>query len=512
MACVLRLMRQGREAMKCKARHVLAGLILLVALFVVARPLRAQEGPPRRQEPGPNLLVNPGFEGIGRPVHNAEPNPDNWTRDTFNGAQYGEIFTPAGWAAWWEEEFGRPEYKVIPNEPPFNTPPLRVHAGYYSALCFGFYRPLHAGFYQVVRGIPPHSLVEGAFMAHAWTCGEDNPPLSCGDPNAFYFRVGIDPDGNTDPLSENIVWSDPYYNYDTFTRVGPIQATVGVTGVATLFLEALGKWPNKHNDAYWDNASLRVVVTGTFPTPTPLPPPPTPAAPLAPPATATLLPEGTILHTAAAGDTWLGIALVYGVDLVELRRLNAGMSEANGALALGQPVIVKAAAGESAGPAATPTLHVLPATGVVQPQRPVGDRGALCVLAFDDVNGDEVRQAEGSERTLPDAEITLVAAGGGHSISYRTDGNEPYCFQDLPADQLYLVRHTPPPGYVTTAGPWNLRVSGGQVYQVALAYTRTPASPPRSPAILSLGLRLGGGIILLLAAVSGIYFVRARRP
>ncbi|MBN2390941.1 MAG: hypothetical protein JXR84_09465, partial [Anaerolineae bacterium] len=43
------------------------------------------------------LLVNPGFEGIGVPVDNISPVYDNWTRDTFTGVQYGEIYTPEGW-------------------------------------------------------------------------------------------------------------------------------------------------------------------------------------------------------------------------------------------------------------------------------------------------------------------------------------------------------------------------------------------------------------------------------
>lgn len=48
------------------------------------------------------LLANPGFEGVGVPVDNTAPNPYNWTRDTFTGVQYGEIYTPEGWVTWYE--------------------------------------------------------------------------------------------------------------------------------------------------------------------------------------------------------------------------------------------------------------------------------------------------------------------------------------------------------------------------------------------------------------------------
>jgi len=491
-----------------------AGLFLLALLLAPAPALQAQEKtPPPSQEIGPNLLINPGFEGMDKPMDNPAPNPGNWTRDTFNGAQYGEIFTPEGWAAWWEEgEYGRPECKVIPNEPPFNIDPVRIYQGYYSALCFGFYRIPHAGFYQVVRNIPPASIVEAAVMAHAWSCGEDNPPLSCGDFTAFYFRVGIDPDGDTDPFSENIVWSERYYNFDKFARVGPVQATVGITGVATLFLEATAKWPNKHNDAYWDNARLNIVVTGTLPTATP-PPPPPPSGPIQPTATPqftpTPLPEGSIIHTVEEGETWLGISLLYGVEPFDLLRLNAGRG--NESLAVGREVVVRIGPREGLAMAEVATaLPGLPDASV-QPNLPAGDKGTICVLAFNDANGDMFRQGADDEMALPDADIALVDADGSLITSYRTDGSEPYCFQDLPIGQQYIVRHTPPPGYNATVGPWQLRLSGGQVYHVELACTRDPSAAPGVMPGLNLSLRIVGGGILLLAVVSAVYFILSRR-
>ena len=202
------------------------------------------------------LLSNPGFEGIGVPVDNTLPNHDNWTRDTFNGAIYAGIFTPEGWVTWWEEGiYGRPECKVIPNEYPFNSYPNRIYQGYYSGMCFTFFRPQHAGYYQRVENLKPGAVVEGSYYAHAWSCDEDIV-VSCGDPEAFSFRVGIDPDGGTDPFSNNILWSAEHYIYDVYDRVGPIQAVVGENGAVTFFLRSYAKWPNKHNDAYWDNPTL----------------------------------------------------------------------------------------------------------------------------------------------------------------------------------------------------------------------------------------------------------------
>jgi hypothetical protein len=378
-------------------------------------------------------------------------------------------------------------------------------------MCFGFYRKIHAGFYQVVRDIPPDSLVEGAFMAHSWSCGEDNPPLSCGDFTAFYFRVGIDPNGDTDPFSEGIVWSEPYYVYDKFVRVGPIQATVGITGVATLFLEATAKWPNKHNDAYWDNARLNIVVTGTLPTATPPPPPPTfaPARrPAAAQATPTPPPAGSIIHTVEEWDTWLGIAITYGVDPFDLIRFNVG--KGNETLAIGQEVIVRLGpSGETAMPEAGPASSVSE-TSTAQPNRPAGDKGTICTVAFDDANGDRLWQANHGEMALPNIEIIILGSNGVR-LSYRTDGvNEPHCFQDLPVGQSYIIYHTPPTGYTADGGPWNLLLSGGQVYPVELAYNRVQDIAFSSPSS-SLIWRISGSLVLLLAGISGIYFILSRR-
>lgn len=206
------------------------------------------------------LLVNPGFEGIGVPVDNTSPNWNNWTRDTFTGKPYGEIYTPEGWVTWWEEgEYRRPECHVISKEPPFISP-ARIYQGYHAGMCFTFYRKQHTGYFQRVENLKPGAVVEGWYYAHAWSCDEDGyDALSCGDPKAFSFRVGIDPNGGTDPFSDTIIWSEERFIYDRYELVGPVQATVGPAGVATFFLRSHSKWPYKHNNAYWDNPSLYYV-------------------------------------------------------------------------------------------------------------------------------------------------------------------------------------------------------------------------------------------------------------
>ena len=477
-------------------RRLLSAVSLLALVVMMAAPVLAIEtARPVLQEPGTNLLQNPGFEGIGRPLNNSSPNANNWTRDTFNGVPYGEIFTPEGWVTWWQEgEFKRPECKVVPNEHPFSADPVRIYDGYYSGMCFTFFGKQNAGYFQVVRDISPGSVVEGSFYAHAWACGEDdNGALSCAEPHAFYFQVGIDPNGGTDPFSSNIVWSNPYYHYDKFGLVGPVQATVGEAGAATLFTRAYGKWQLKHNDAYMDNASLKLISTGETPTPTSPPPPPTSEAPPTPQFTPTPRPDGAVVHVVETGDTLFGIALAYNVDVDELRRLNAGTLGPNDLLSIGQEVIISGSP-SAVSPTATPEPAQedqpteppagenppetqAPGNGEQQTPAPAGDGASLCVLAFQDMNDDMFYQPENGEMALPNAEFNLLGTAGPVG-TYTTDGiSEPYCFQNLEPGN-YILRHSAPPGYATDVGPWNVSLGAGQTSSVNIGYVRDETASP----------------------------------
>ncbi|MGC9521832.1 MAG: LysM peptidoglycan-binding domain-containing protein [Anaerolineae bacterium] len=528
--------------------------LTLVSLFPNSMVQAAERTSPQQQAVGDNLLVNPGFEGIGRPPDNSSENPNNWTRDTYTGAQYGEIYTPEGWVTWWSEDgFKRPECKVIPNVHPFNADPSRIHEGYYSGMCFTFYGEQNAGYYQVVRNIPPGSVVEGSFYAHAWSCSDDNPPVSCGDPYSFYFRVGIDPNGGTDPFSSNIVWSSPYYNYDTYGFVGPVQATVGESGAATLFMQAYGKWPNKHNDAYMDSAALKLVTPAEEPEPTVEPPPPTAEVEEVEEAptiqvTPTPRPDGAIVHVVESGDTLFGLALEYGVDVQQIYDLND--LDASSLLQIGQEIVISTTGDAAPAPTPEPTEEVTPEaepTDAEAGEEPVISPGgeseapaaapqpgeaAVCVLAFYDANADMFRQPENDEMLLPNAQVNLLARSGPVD-SRTTDGiSEPWCFEGLEPGN-YILRHTPPPGYVLTdGGQLNFTLESGEVESVELAYTRdTSASGETNPEtespdpegvsspeenggvtnVLNVVLRVSGFIVLALAIAVLVLFVLSRR-
>ena len=201
----------------------------------------------------PVPLLNPGFEG------------GHWHK-TFEGDN-GAMAVPESWVAWWEtgqSSIGQPLavpeiVRVIDDSNPhYLEPVLRIRSGKQAFMLarWGAYR---AGLYQRVDGLPPGATVAFSAYAHAWACQEDPPPaLSCGDEYSFRSRVGIDPTGEDARNLEDVVWSEDHWIYDEFAPVGPVTATVGIDGAVTIYIESYGKWPYKHNDAYWDDTSLIV--------------------------------------------------------------------------------------------------------------------------------------------------------------------------------------------------------------------------------------------------------------
>lgn len=213
------------------------------------------------------MLLNPGMEGITR--------PGGWTRDTFTGQEYGEIFVPEGWVAFWKEGlpvphdpqntvgYGRPEMQVIQKVPPFLNPP-RIHSGDWSLKYFTFYRIHDAGIYQTVT-VPNNARLRASFWAHAWSSQLDDPfhsdQTTEDDRENFTFTVGIDPTGGTDPWADSVVWGEGAHIYDTFAQV-PVEVVAQGTQV-TVFIRSQVLWPFKHCDSYVDDVILEVIDTPT---------------------------------------------------------------------------------------------------------------------------------------------------------------------------------------------------------------------------------------------------------
>lgn len=513
--------------------------ILLAAVLLGMMPAfsLAAPNPSQPAQEGTNLLKNPGFEGITcRPDSPAGWCYDNWTRDTFNGSVWGEIYTPQGWVTFWSEgvnphdgrNYGRPECKVIPKQSPFIGPPARIHGGNYAVMQFGFFRAIDSGLYQTVSGLSPHAIVQFSAYAHAWSCDSDGGgPYSCGDTYQMLFQVGIDPNGGSNPWSPNVIWASGY-SYDEYRLIGPVQAKVGDAGVVTVFLRATAKWPYKHNDVYWDSASLVYTTPPATPTNTPLPPPPTPTygpSPTPRP-TPTPRPDGATVHIVEEGDTLFGIALMYNVPVDQVRELNAASLGVNDMIWPGQELVISL-------PSETPTPTPLPAPPTPEPSPvlPTPEGASICVLAYHDRNGDTFRD-EGTEELLPNAEFT-VADASGVVERYTSDGvSEPYCFTGLAAG-AYRVIQSSPPGY-EPSGPaeWSVALADGTSLDLQFGNVRGEGSAAsgEAPNLVPTGeesgelaggstfsrvfatvARISGVLVLILAVAVAVLFVLNRR-
>ncbi|MBC7224348.1 MAG: hypothetical protein H5T59_08780, partial [Anaerolineae bacterium] len=108
--------------------------------------------------------------------------------------------------------------------------------------------------------------------------------------------------------------------------------------------------------------------------------------------------------------------------------------------------------------------------------------GRICVLAFHDLNGDEVRQA--GEGLIAGALITVTDSLRQVVGSYLTNGwAEPYCFVLAAVPGIYYVREQNPPGWVSTSPDyWGLYVWEGARWDVEfgdqLLGTPTPTATP----------------------------------
>ena len=91
----------------------------------------------------------------------------------------------------------------------------------------------------------------------------------------------------------------------------------------------------------------------------------------------------------------------------------------------------------------TPTLTSTPTPTSIAPEE------AICVLVYEDLNGDGSRQEE-EESLLAGAMITVTHFISGVLGTHLTDGmSEPWCLMELAPD-TYTIREQNPPGYAST--------------------------------------------------------------
>jgi hypothetical protein len=233
-------------------------------------------------------------------------------------------------------------------------------------------------------------------------------------------------------------------------------------------------------------------------------------------ATPTPGPDGRIIYIVQAGDSCLRISLLTGVTVDQIRSLNRLNESCD--LREGLELLIgfggPSAGSPTPGPSPTPT-EVLPTPTPVS-----GGKAQICVLLYEDINGDGKRQE--TEPAIAGGAVSVTNLKGEYSQTLTTVAGDPeadfqgICFTDVPQGE-YTVSVGIPDGYnATTVLDYNLTgaqkvVAGGTVYlpfgaQTGSAPVSDPTREGRSPTIAIVGalmLVIAGGLFWYARRISG---------
>jgi LysM repeat protein len=220
--------------------------------------------------------------------------------------------------------------------------------------------------------------------------------------------------------------------------------------------------------------------------------------------------DGRILYIVQPNDTLWRISAITGVSLDTLRMLNNLGSD--DIIAPGDILLIGLAGPESA----TAIPEAIPTSELVEPTTPARQgTGNLCVILYNDLNGDAMRQEE--EPWILDGQISINDRSGNVSNTVETeplfdeDGEIAYaCFQDLPEADYNITAAIPEGFNPTTVLSRSLKLMGGeetylsfgaQANSELIAETAIiPDAPRKSPLLGILGVAL-----LLVGVGLGIY-------
>jgi hypothetical protein len=233
-------------------------------------------------------------------------------------------------------------------------------------------------------------------------------------------------------------------------------------------------------------------------------------------------PDGKIIYVVQPNDTLWRISAITGVKIEVIRDLNnLGV---NDTIMPGDRLLIG-----YAGPSGGATQPgVMPTQAVVTPSPTASPGwGVLCVLLYNDINGDAMRQE--TEPSIPGGEISVSNRLGSVSLTAETPsgGNDTTIVEPTPQergytcfDQLqqgeYLISVAAPKGYNrTTELNKTLQLEAGQTTELAFGAQANseleaqtdiiPELPHKSPI-----MGLVGGVLVAAGVGLGIYVALLR--
>jgi LysM repeat protein len=224
-------------------------------------------------------------------------------------------------------------------------------------------------------------------------------------------------------------------------------------------------------------------------------------------------PDGRILYTVQEGDSCYRIEALTGIPVAQLRTLNPQLDE-NCTLTPGQKLLI-GVGGPVAG--ATPTAGAgATATPAQASPTPALGQAVVCVLLYDDVNGDALRQD--TETVIPNGAISVIGTSGQFSQTSNTaPGTDPVCFQKV-IQGTYNISVAAPEGYnPTTQQNYTLDIKPGEQLFVDFGAQKSAVVKPEEPASQpgsSNWLGIAGAVLLVAGVGLGVYawLVYGRRP
>ena len=469
-----------------------------------------------------------------------------FANDTNKYCQGGGCEVPKDWGVWFIPHRDT-DPQGINFQPKFasSNTPNRTKGGSAQRI-YEQNKTFTAGIYRKVINVQVGSKIKFNVFGQVWSTNDESP-ISARPSSGIRLKVGIDPlggnNGEISPLSSQVVWSAEQEAKDGFVEFS--IETEARSPTIIVYTYATMKDIVRHNEVFWDDASLAYATPPLAATPTTDPKAsPAPPAPTDAPAPAQ---TGGVKHTVASGDTLGAIAAQYNTTVDEIKRLN---SLQNDFLNIGQELIIvlpQAAPTATPLPPPTPVPPPGPGTAVVAqvpvaPSTAISGTGQLCVLAFFDDNGDGrrdeqvvatpiIKDAAPKTRPLEDPIPNIkfsVSSGGVEVASYVSDGVSEgvsgHCFENLPA-LGYTAVATYTQGYVPTTPLDDLvTVNPGakSIFFVGLRraadgfkdVSRTPTptvNPLTTPSNIFGALATIGGTLLVLGAVGIVVSLVLRR-
>ena len=234
-------------------------------------------------------------------------------------------------------------------------------------------------------------------------------------------------------------------------------------------------------------------------------------------ATNTPLPDGRIMYQVQSGDTCIRVALLNSITVEQLRQLNTKL-DANCSLTVGDLLLIGTGGPSVVSPTPGPSPTPLPPT--ITPT-PFAGTTEICVLLFNDINGDGIRQL--TEPAIAGGAVSVTETNGKYSNTKTTVINSDpnayagTCFTDTPEGHYNISVAIPDNYNPTTTLTATLDVKAGETDDVpfgAQSKDTTVAQPANGNSGGGTSPILGilGGFLLLGGIGLGWYALRLRKP